>query len=199
MRISRPALNKIYFGERQRLSCDLDIERFDLVKAKKLIGSISEQSVQFKKAARFIYKGVQIGLTKAIEMEKPKIMNAKSLLNFFWYPIASVNVPSYSLELLMAKKAMALLSRMVNKDIYDSWTGLKLMSDKKKFSKYLELLSVEQDLDIPYMLMQLRFYSNGGFIKDMSIDALNYPSSKIMVNDIFKEFSDLGFYRAHFA
>ncbi len=189
------AINKIYFGEKQRLSYDLDIESFDYEKTLKLLERISDSQKIFSKAARFVYNGVQIDFTKAAKIEEPKVYSAKSLLNFFNYPVVSVNVPSYSLEYLMARKTVALLSRMVNKDIFDAWLGLELMKDKRLYKVYLHKLVVAEKIDITYLISQLRFFSEKGYIggKSLQIEALNRVSPSIMVRDVLKTLSLLGF------
>jgi predicted nucleotidyltransferase component of viral defense system len=188
------AINKIYFNERQRLSYDLDIEAFSYEKTKALFERISDQGVPFSKAARFIYKGVQVDLTKATRMEEPRVYNAKSLLSFFNYPIASVNVPSYSLEYLMARKTVALLSRMVNKDIYDAWTGLELMTDTNKYKDYLYRFARADKIDVKYLIAQLGFFSERGFIveENVKIDALKVVRPSIMVRDVLRNLEMLG-------
>lgn len=189
------ALNKIYFGSKQRLSYDIDIESFSYTSTEKLLRKICGLAIPFDKAARFTYKNVQIDLTKAQMIEEPKLYLAKSLLNFFDYPIASVNVVSYSLEYLMARKTMALLSRMVNKDIYDAWMGFQSMKDKKKYKNYLDKLAVSEKTDIKYLVAQLKFYHEKKYIRDteVNIEALGFPSPGIMVGDILLQLKKAGF------
>jgi predicted nucleotidyltransferase component of viral defense system len=188
------ALNKIYFGDRQRLSYDLDIEAFSYKKTAAVIRKVSESEVPFHKTARFIYKEVQIDFTSAIGMEEPVLCKASSLLSNFGYPIATVNVPSYSLEYLMARKTMALLSRMLNKDIYDAWMGLNIMKDAKKYKLYVKKLVKKENADLNHLIAQLNFYSKNKFIKDTAtdIEALRVPMPSLMVTDILNKLEEFG-------
>lgn len=151
------ALNKIYYGPRQRLSYDIDIDSPTYGKAKKAITLLASKTIVMKKACRAEYEGVVIDLTEATGLEKPVLLKARSMLEFFGYPANSVTVPSYSLEYILARKTMAMLSRMVNKDIYDMWIGLQLLKDKAKYRRYVESLAAMEELDLDYLLASFEY------------------------------------------
>jgi predicted nucleotidyltransferase component of viral defense system len=91
--------------------------------------------------------------------------------------------PSYTLEFLLAHKIMALSSRNLLKDIYDSWLGLQTLKDKKLFLKYLDSLETEIDLDAIKAFRQMVLPSID-YYKDKQVDALNCPNAGIMIKDI---------------
>ena len=64
---------------------------------------------------------------------------------------------SYSLEYILARKTMAMLSRMVSKDIYDMWIGLPLVKDGAKYRKYVEALASIEGLDLDYLLASFEY------------------------------------------
>ncbi len=180
------ALNKIYFGNDQRISYDLDIESFAFDKSVSLLKRVSDGEVSHIKAARFVYKGVQIDLTKARKMEEPSLRKVESILGFFNYPMGSLLVPSYSLEFLLARKTTALLSRMVAKDVYDAWMGLKILKNEKLYKSYVFKVAKADKMNLHYHIGQLNYFYKSGDMKyePESIDVSRPVDFKIMIGDI---------------
>ncbi len=188
------AMNKIYFGEKQRLSYDLDLETYAYENTKNILTRASAVAIPFPKAARFVYKNVQIDLTRATELEQPKLYTATSLIAFFNYPIAAVAVQSYSLEYLLARKTLALLSRVVDKDIYDSWVGFGILKDPEKYKKYLKKLMRQEHINAGHLISQFEYYLDDELIKNerAKIEAIAAPNLRLMVRDILSRFVELG-------
>jgi predicted nucleotidyltransferase component of viral defense system len=179
------ALNKIYFQERQRLSYDLDIFCYDYTKTlKALMENGARASVAADKRGELYYKNIKLDLWSVkTTLEDPKKCEIKSILAFFGYRIPTVMCPSYNLEFLLAHKIMALSSRNLLKDIYDSWVGLQILKDKKLFLRYLDSLENEKDLDAVKAFRQMVLPSID-YYKDKQIDVPNPPKAEIMIKDI---------------
>ncbi len=167
------ALNKIYYGERQRLSYDIDIESYSLKSTKKVLSEICNRTVESPKAARFVYKNVIVDLMKAHNIEEPQLKKAYSLLSMFGYPIASVAVPSYSLEYLLAKKTMAILSRTLNKDIYDMWVGMQLIKDKGMYVEYARKLAELEKVNMEYLIGVMLHHIKAGSVHDKDTEIID--------------------------
>ena len=193
------AINKIYFGEKQRLSYDLDIEAYTYMKTKQVLTNVSSVTSSFSKANRFTYKNVQVDLTKATGFEMPKLYTATSLLSFFNYPIAEVVVQSYSLEYLLARKTLALLSRVVDKDIYDTWMGLNMIKDIEKYKHYLKKFTQQGHTNSRYLINQLEYYLDNGIIKNerAKIEVLMIPNLRLMTKDILSKFEEFEIQSSH--
>lgn len=187
------ALNKIYFGKDQRLSYDLDIESFAFAKSMALLERVSDTKVSHIKAARYVYKGVIIDLTKARKAEEPGLRKVESLLGFFNYPMGSLLVPSYSLEFLLARKTAALLSRMVAKDIYDTWMGFKMLKDEKQYKSYMLKIAKAGGMNLHYLIGQFSYFYKSGDMKyaPESIDVVRRVDFKIMIGDIASRLNGL--------
>lgn len=186
------ALNKIYYGKRQRLSYDLDIDGTNFESTRKIITKVSESSGWLKNTYRSVYKGVVIDLVKSDNIEKPRMLKARSILEKYGYPITSVAVPSYSLEFLLAKKTMALLSRAVNKDVYDTWIGMQLLQNKKKYLKYLRLLARREKLNLGYMMKLLEHdITHGWNMEKEKIDIVERVEIRMIVNDVLLRLREL--------
>ncbi len=193
------AMNKIYFGEKQRLSYDLDIEAYTYMKTKQILTNVSSVTSSFSKADRFTYKNVQIDLTKATGFEMPKLYTATSLISFFNYPIAEVVVQSYSLEYLLARKTLALLSRVVDKDIYDTWMGLNMVKDIEKYRRYIKKFMQQEHTDSKHLISQLEYYLDNEIIKNerAKIEVLMIPNLRLMIKDILSKFEEFGIKSSH--
>ncbi len=193
------AMNKIYFGEKQRLSYDLDIEAYTYMKTKQTLTNVSSVTTSFSKADRFTYKNVQIDLTKATGFEMPKLYTATSLISFFNYPIAEVVVQSYSLEYLLARKTLALLSRVVDKDIYDTWMGLNMVKDIEKYRHYIKKFMQQEHTDSKYLISQLEYYLDNEIIKNerAKIEVIMIPNLRLMTRDILSKFEEFGIKSSH--
>ncbi len=180
------ALNKIYFGKDQRISYDLDIESFAFERSISLMQRVCDSKVSHIKAARFVYKGVVVDLTKARRIEEPSLRRVESLLGFFNYPMGSLLVPSYSLELLLARKTTALLSRLVPKDVYDTWMGLKLLKGEKLYRSYVLKIAKAERMNLQYLIGQLKYFYKSGDMRyePESIDVIRTVNFKIMIGDV---------------
>ncbi len=179
------ALNKIYFKERQRLSYDLDLFCYDYSKTLKLLkDNGAKATVSANVRGELYYKNVKLDLWAVKKtQEEPKKCEIKSMLAFFGYRIPTVMCPSYSLEFLLAHKIMALSSRNLLKDIYDSWMGLQILTDKKLFLKYLDVLETEKDLDATKAFRQMVLPSID-YYRDKQVDVPNCPTPELMIKDI---------------
>jgi predicted nucleotidyltransferase component of viral defense system len=156
------ALNKGFFGERQRLSRDLDIEVDKSQPFKKTIlkfesclikAGYSNIRVNENKMSYTIYvsemgksREIKIDLVQQQNKIKPVPLTLHSLLEYNGIPIKTVNVMSYPFEYLLAYKLNALARRMIYKDIYDSYTGLRLKFDRPTLVHYATLFDVNGQL-----------------------------------------------------
>ena len=190
------ALNKIYFGKKQRLSYDLDIFADGMEKARRVLEKVGAKKTYSgimpanlkKPSIKMEYEGIRIDLVEAKEgKEKPKKMQAYDLLYYYKQPIPPVVVPSYSLEYLLAEKTVALLERNELKDIYDTWIGIQLLGDVKKYSGYLKDVARERkvrdvvayaDFHIANMLKNTEYYER------RQIETLSKASPALMLKDI---------------
>lgn len=184
--IGGTALNKIYYGKDQRISYDLDIESFTFEKSFALLKKVSETKVAHSISSRFVYKGVIIDLMRARKMEEPRLRKVESLLSFFNYPMGSLLVQSYSLDFLLARKTAALLARMVAKDVYDTWMGLKILKDTKTYKSYMKRIARADKMNLDYLIAQFSYlYKSGNMRYSVeSIDVIRPVNFKIMVGDI---------------
>ena len=187
------AINKIYYGKDQRISYDLDIESFAFEKSLALLQKVSETKVAHPKSSRFIYKGVVIDLMMARKMEEPRLRKVESLLGFFNYPMGSLLVQSYSLEFLLARKTAALLSRMIAKDVYDTWMGLKLLKDMKTYKSYMNRIAKADKMNLDYLIGQFGyFYKSGDMMySPESIDVIRPVNFKIMTGDVLLKLNSI--------
>lgn len=146
------ALNKGFFGGRQRLSKDLDIELdrrgFDNTarKFESIIIRIGYPNFRAEKyggrCALHVYIGknideIKIDITPQKNTIKGERVTLHSVLEYAGIPVKTVDVMSYPFEYLLAYKVSALQRRMLYKDIYDTYIGLQLGLDASKFMRYL--------------------------------------------------------------
>ena len=170
------ALNKIYFGKKQRLSYDLDIfarnadkalNALEKAGAKRKYSGIMPANLKTP-SIRLEYGGIIIDLVEAKKGgEEPAKRQAYDLLFYYGRLVPPVVVPSYSLEYLLAEKTVALLDRNELKDIYDTWIGIQLLKDAKKYLIYLKAVAKERkikdiaayaDFHITDMLKNTEYY-----------------------------------------
>lgn len=160
------ALNRGFFGAKQRLSKDLDI----MVRSgglSSLAGMISRHlgslgyrmgryEVESEEPSEEEDEPYSVKLIAATE-NKSNIEIAiyredlsfdvtyvplHSFAEYFNYPyIYPVKVPSYRLEGLLARKVYALYDRRLYKDLYDSRHGLELPLDKMRFLRNLSAIT----------------------------------------------------------
>ncbi len=189
------AINKIYFGKRQRLSYDIDIFAESPEKTlnvlKKAGATVKHTAIMPSnlkvRPTKLLYKGIVIDLVKAGRREVPRKMQAYDLLYYYKQLVPPIVVPSYSLEYLLAEKTMALLERNELKDVYDTWLGRSLLSNPETYVKHLKGIAKGRGVkDLEYfagfqmanMLANIRYYEN------RSIEALDMASPSIMLKDI---------------
>ena len=197
------ALNKIYFGMRQRLSYDLDIFAYSY---RKTLAALGEKGAQMKfegafpkrkglVSARFEYNSIILDVVDAAGIaEKPLKLQAFDLLYYYNQLVPPVVVPSYALGYLLAEKTMALLDRNELKDIYDTWNGMKLLKDVKQYVRSLRKaakargikdIGMHADFQITNMLQNVGYYAKRQIeITDKS------ASTQEMLKDI-KAFLDM--------
>lgn len=149
------ALNKGYFREKQRFSKDLDIdgEEDEIDEALK---SFSKEfkitRMRLRPEAPFESWRLRYGpqpweeLLVDVGRKRPRKapvikVEMHSLLEYHGYLISPVSVPSYPLEFLLARKLVALNRRVMGKDMYDSYFGLKLNPRKEELVKWLRILA----------------------------------------------------------
>ena len=149
------ALNKGYFLERQRFSKDLDIDGNE----KEIASALEAFSREFHITRlnlrpespfenwRLRYGPhpweellVDVGRRKPPPRAPLRKVEMHSLLEYHGYLVSPVPVPSYSLEFLLARKLVALNRRVMGKDMYDSYFGLKLNPDRAELAKWLRIL-----------------------------------------------------------
>jgi len=131
------AINKLYLSEETRFSEDLDLHVFNSTK-KKVESLLKELNGVLKGPTRIFKEFYRWGLTFEDEdlggveslnfdvgigfKESPSeivFRKSKSFLNDFGVPIASLRIPTYSAEAMVAMKCLALNSRAIGKDYYD--------------------------------------------------------------------------------
>jgi hypothetical protein len=189
------ALNKIYFGKRQRLSYDIDIYCVSLPGVVKAIRSLGGEQVAGVKEKfgrnerrRLRLRGVDIDLWEAKMPEKPAKLQAVDLLQYLGYLVQPVVVPSFSLEYLLANKTIAMADRNELKDIYDTWMGLSLIRDKRKYRRYLRAVSRERGIEdyegyIDYQISDVML-RNLGYYEKRRIDVTEVPTTERMLREI---------------
>ncbi len=189
------ALNKVYFGKRQRLSYDLDIYCYSYestLKSLRGYGAVEVPSHTFSKGqknSRFIFQNTRLDLWKAggRRAERPAKRVAHDLLEYFNVLVPPVAVPTYSMEYLLANKTLTMAARAEVKDIYDTWIGLQLPRDDSKYQRYIRANAGAMGIKdygffIDSMMHTVR--KNPGYYKDKRIDALHQPPVLAMVKDI---------------
>ncbi|MEM3212055.1 MAG: nucleotidyl transferase AbiEii/AbiGii toxin family protein [Candidatus Micrarchaeaceae archaeon] len=188
------ALNKIYFGSRQRLSYDLDIYCTSLTSAvravKKLGGSEVNAKEKFEEheRRRLVLSGIAIDLWERKLPEKPLKLQAIDLLYYLGYLVPPVVIPSFSLEYLLANKTIAMADRNELKDIYDTWMGLRIVKNMQKYRKYLRIVAKERKVPdyrhyLRYQIKEIML-QNLNYYKKRSIDVVETPSTESMLKEI---------------
>lgn len=147
------ALNKGYFLETQRFSKDLDIDGNE-DEVEETLDVFSKEfkitRMKFNPKAPFENWKIRYGpmpweellvdvSRKAFRAPINKV-DMHSILEYHGYLVSPIRVPSYSLEILLARKLVALNRRIIGKDMYDSYFGFKLNPNNKELSKWLKLL-----------------------------------------------------------
>lgn len=159
------ALNKGYYGEKQRFSKDLDIDCFsrnwrrvyDKITEALLDSDISKEyrveTMKFDVPSTIkewtLWYGrnpwenllIEMNIRQVAIDRTVKSLPMHSLLEFHGMTLTPVYVPSYSLEHLLARKILALSRRQVGKDIYDVFMGFKHSPDKRVLKAYVRALA----------------------------------------------------------
>ena len=195
------ALNKIYFGKRQRLSYDLDIFVYNYDKTmealKKNGAKVKYSGVapMNKKAVsmKMEYRDIILDIVNAKDEIKPMKLQAFDLLYYYDRLLPPVVVPSYPLEYLLAEKTMALLDRNELRDIYDTWTGISLLKNIEGYAKYIKKAAKARgagdivtyaDFQIMNMLQNVSYYEK----KEIEVSSI-HPNTPTMLKGI-KAFLD---------
>ena len=147
------ALNKGFFKDKQRLSRDLDFEigkpgnfKSAALKIESCVikAGYSNMRVNENKKSYTIYVSLaggeselKIDIMPQLNAIKPVRLALHSLLEYSGIPTKTAEVMSYPFEYLLAYKLSALHRRMLYKDVYDSYTGLKMSFDKNKLVRYI--------------------------------------------------------------
>ena len=189
------ALNKVYFGKRQRLSYDIDIYCASLTGAIKAIRSLggkhaagADEKPGRNERRRMTLGGVAIDLWKVEMPEKPAKLQAVDLLQYLGYLVQPVVVPSFSLEYLLADKTIAMADRNELKDIYDTWMGLSLVRDRQKYRRYLRAASRKRGIEDywSYINHQIEgvMLKNLVYYEKRRIDVTDVPATERMLREI---------------
>ncbi len=190
------ALNKIYFGKKQRLSYDLDIFAYSYKNAIKILldhGAKISYSGTFPKsktiiATRMQYKNVILDVVDAKDLkENPKKLQAYDLLYFYNQLVPPVVVPSYTIDYLLAEKTAAMLDRNELKDIYDTWVGTRLLNNGDSYANYLKEIARKRKIKdiVAYSDFHIHnMLSNSEYYEKKHIEVLSQPSASIMLKDI---------------
>ncbi len=114
-------------------------------------------------------------------------MQAFDLLYYYKQLIPPIVVPSYSLEFLLSEKTIALMERNELKDIYDTWTGLKLLEDPAKYVRYLK--KVAKKREIKDIAAYAKFHvesmlANIAYYKKKEVDVIDQAPTSMMLKDI---------------
>ena len=189
------ALNKIYFGKKQRLSYDLDIFVYSYQKTLRVLKKIGAK-MTFSGAfpgrkvtsARMTYKDIVLDLVPIKKIfEEPEKLQLVDLLYYYGQLVPPIIVPSYSIEYLMAEKTFAMLDRNELKDIYDTWIGFRLLTNKRKYISYMNGIAkirgirdiiAYSDRQMAGMLANVEYYDK------KYVDVTNQPNARMMMKDI---------------
>lgn len=195
------ALNKIYFGKSQRLSYDLDIFAYTYAKTIKELERMGAKPVfegnfpkkKGIKSTRMTYKGIVLDIVDAKSLkEQPTKLQAFDLLYYYGQLISPTTVPSYKLEYLLAEKTMAMLDRNELKDIYDMYTGIRLLKDIKTYQKNLMAAAKRQEIKdiLAYADVQMHvMLKNSGYYRNKKIEVTDKATAPEMLREI-KRFMD---------
>lgn len=198
------ALNRGFFGEKQRLSIDIDLETrgnrktlvskiSGLLKEKGVDSSIPKNSEGLIVASLENDKKVRIEIAGQKFKVEEKVIDLIPLSNYLNLPAAiTYNVKSYTLEYLMARKLYALSRRLIYKDMYDTYIGLGMVK-KTVFKKYVDM--VGEDYDI--VAATLCYLKKGQFDTRDPFDYKNHTllkyrkSEAFMVNEIVNKLENI--------
>ncbi len=189
------ALNKIYFGKRQRLSYDLDLFAYSYKRALKALADIGARikytgTFPGKKvvSTRMTYKEVVLDIVDAkAALEEPRKLQLIDLLYYFGQLVPPIVVPSYSIEYLMAEKTMAMSDRNELKDIYDTWAGIKLLKVPDTYLNYLKRIAKDGGVKdvIGHLKHQLaNMLANAEYYDKKRVEILDQPNPRIMLREI---------------
>ncbi len=188
------ALNKVYFGKRQRLSYDLDIFCRDRKAAAAALEKGGARHVKSDVAGgrgellRMEFEGVQLDIWEVKKwIERPAKREASDLLYYLGYLVPPVMVPTYSLEYLLAEKAVAMMDRNELKDIYDLWLGLQILKHRENFRKCLRTVARRRgikDLKGYYAYQAATMRDGVDYYRRKAIDVVYQPPAEAMLKDV---------------
>lgn len=195
------AINKIYFGKRQRLSYDLDIFVYNYDKTMEVLKKngakikYSGIAPMDKKAVstRMGYRDIVLDIVNTKDEIRPRRLQAFDLLYYYGGLLPPVVVPSYPLEYLLAEKTMALLERNELRDIYDTWTGMSLLKNTEGYARYIKKAAKARGVKdiVMYATFQItNMLQNVSYYERKEIEVSNiHPNTPAMLKDI-KAFLD---------
>lgn len=154
-------LNRGFFGEKQRLSLDLDLAmpssrrlNADIINVRDVIKSIGYKEVRHKLLeegfAAYVSRGesiIKIEMRKRELAAKTQYITLHPVLEYYGLATVATRVPSYEFEYLLASKLHAFARRMIYRDLYDSFMGLQVAKDTGKLVKYVKLLDKKRKTD----------------------------------------------------
>lgn len=154
-------LNRGFFGERQRLSLDLDLAtrgkgtfNIDMINVRDIIKSIGYKEVRSRlfedSFVVHVSKGegtIKVEMRKRELAAKTQLVTLHPLLEYYGLPSATTIVPTYEFEFLLASKLHALARRMIYRDLYDAFTGLQIVKDTGKLGRYIKTLDRKRKTD----------------------------------------------------
>lgn len=191
------ALNRGFFGEKQRLSVDIDLETKSNKKIiiNKIINALKNKGITSEVPANI--NGLIIAHTKnesriRIEISERKFdvktqkIDLIPLTNYLQFTsLITYDVISYPLEYLMARKLNALSRRLIYKDIYDTYIGLNIIKEGP-FKKYVKLIEKEYNFveAAVYYLKKGTFEKNDAFDYKFHTQLKYRKSEEFMTNEI---------------
>ncbi len=181
------AINKVYFGELQRFSEDIDFDDFSKGSMKERIKNLESlmksikgfkigKARRYKKVIMFDCEyvtpnGQKDHVRLEFALQEKRFKPKKIVMETARFLIANatiVGIPTYSLEDLTARKLHALFERKEGKDIYDIALVIEKIEKRKLLSSLKEVLKVEKKKISPKK-----------FIEKLISDLKNVDSKKI--------------------
>ena len=147
------ALNKVYFGDSQRLSYDIDIKCRNWQRCSQKLSKVHKIFAKSKEIYGFeTNSGIKIELSTSFYNFPIVEREAISLLYYYGYNLAKANIKTYELEVLLAEKIIAFARRGTAKDLFDIWMGINKKPDEKKLISAIEKIRKRQGVN-PYVLL----------------------------------------------
>jgi predicted nucleotidyltransferase component of viral defense system len=175
------ALNLFYFGDKQRLSYDIDLEARNTDSIHALLSKHYRELTRSDIFYRFSADGVQIDLARSYTPAKAEYKKAKSMFEILGYPLADAGFRVYPFEVLFAEKMLAFTRRGAAKDLYDAWACIGMEYDSKKFYMWLVRLANRNRVD-PRIIATTHHYADTDMGKIDSM--LPSPNGKEMYEEV---------------